>query len=126
MKDRIPEIRWRDSAQDHDFDVAHEYLALRLTPARAAALVPKLRDAPLVTRRVNDVLRACDRPALPFDDRGVKWKLDTVVSGKKLTPALLVSFDGVGADVCQGFHELSLTYGLDPFMEVPVIIAYET
>ena len=123
--DRIPTIRWRDQAQEKNFDAAQEYLALRLTPQRAAKIVPKFRDAPLVERRVNDLLRACDRLPLGMEDRGVKWKLDRVVNGKKLTPALVVSFDGVGADVAQGFHELSVASLLDPFLVVPVFIAYE-
>lgn len=123
--DGIPDIKWRDTARDKDFDAAHEYLALRLTPSRAAKLVPKLRDAALVERRVNDLLRACDREPLGMDDRGVRGKLDRVVAGKPLTPALVVSFNAVGADVAQGFHELSLASLLDPFMQVPVFIAYE-
>ena len=122
---QMPEIRWADHAQDKDFDAAHEYLALRLTPARAARLIPKLKDAPIVDRRVNDLLRACDREPLTMNDRGVKWKLDRVLRGKKLTPILVVSFDGIGGDICQSFHEASLAYVLDPFMTVPCLIAYE-
>lgn len=121
----IPNLQWKDGIKDNHLDAAQEYLALRLTPDRAQKLVAKLRDAPLVERRVNDLLRACDRDPLPMDDRGVKWKLDRVIEGKKLTPALVVSFNGVGADVANGFHELSLASGLDPFMVVPVFIAYE-
>lgn len=121
----VPDIQWKDAFKDKDLDAAQEYLALRLTPSRAAKVVPKFRDAPISQMRVNDLLRACDRKPLSMTDRGVVWKLDRVIGGKKLTPALVVSFDGVGADVCQGFHELSLASDLDPYMVVPVFIAYE-
>lgn len=121
----VPEIQWKNSFSDVSLDAAHDYLALRLTPARAAKVIPKFKDAPITQMRVNDLLRACDRDPLPVTDRGVVWKLDRLLRGKKLMPALVVSFDGVGADVCQGFHELSLASDLDPYMVVPVFIAYE-
>lgn len=122
----MSDLPWKNSFKNKDLDAAHEYLALRLTPERAARIVPKFRTAPLEKRRVNDLLRACERKPVNPDDPGVQAKREKVEGGGKLTPALVVSFDGVGADVAQGFHELSLASDINPFMKVPVFIVYES
>lgn len=120
-----PRIRWRPTAQPKDFAAAQEYLALRVGRPRAKKLADLLADAPVTQRRANDILRAACRAPAPAEDPGVQRKLRRVVDGKRLTPALVAAFEDGGSDVCQGYHELSAVYWLDPFAAVPVLIAYE-
>ena len=104
---------------DHDFAAAMAYLSLKLDEKRAAAAVDRLRKAEVTRRRANDILRACGLVALPLDDPGVRRDLLNAVSGKRLSPVLVVSTD-VGGDIADGYHRVSLAYHLDPFGDVPL------
>jgi hypothetical protein len=114
-------VRWLDDVAAHDFDAALAYLSLKLDPKQAAAAVGRLRKARVTRRRANDILRACDLVALPLDDPGVRRDLLNAVSGKRLSPVLVVS-TGDGGDIADGYHRVSLAYHLDPFGDVPVRI----
>jgi hypothetical protein len=117
-----PVIRWKKDVVAHDFDAAEAFLSIRLNAKRAKELVKRLKDAPLTTRRANDILRASRLQPLPLNDPGVLRDLVHVVAGEKLSPVLVVSFDD-GAEIADGYHRVSLTYALDPFGVVPVRIA---
>ena len=83
--------------------------------------VGRLRKAEVARRRANDILRACNLVALPLDDPGVRRDLLNAVSGKRLSPVLVVS-SGDGGDIAEGYHRVSLAYNLDPFGDVPLRI----
>ena len=114
-------IRWLDDVADHDFDAASAYLSLKLDEKQAAVAVRSLRKAKVTWRRANDILRACSLVALPLDDPGVRRDLLNAVSGKRLSPVLVVSTDD-GGDIADGYHRVSLAYHLDPFGDVPLRI----
>ena len=115
-------VRWLDDVAVHDFDAASAYLSLKLDEKQAAAAVGRLRKAEVTRRRANDILRACSLVALPLDDPGVRRDLLNAVSGKRLSPVLVVS-TGDGGDIADGYHRVSLAYHLDPFGDVPLRIA---
>ncbi len=112
-------LQWRNDVADHDFDAARAYLSLKLDEKRAAAAVDRLRKADVTHRRANDILRACSLEPLPLDDPGVRRDLFTAVSGKRLSPVLVIS-TGHGGDIADGYHRVSLAYHLDPFGDVPL------
>jgi hypothetical protein len=114
-------LRWLDDVAAHDFDAALAYLSLKLDEKQAAAAVGRLRKAEVTRRRANDILRACGLVALPLDDPGVRRDLLNAVSGKRLSPVLVVSTDH-GGDIADGYHRVSLAYHLDPFGDVPLRI----
>lgn len=114
-------LRWLDDVAAHDFDAASAYLSLKLDEKQAAAAVGHLRKAKVTIRRANDILRACSLVALPLDDPGVLRDLLNAVSGKRLSPVLVVS-TGDGGDIADGYHRVSLAYHLDPFGDVPLRI----
>jgi hypothetical protein len=114
-------VRWLDDVAAHDFDAALAYLSLKLDEKQAAAAVGRLRKAEVTCRRANDILRACNLVALPLDDPGVRRDLLNAVSGKRLSPILVVS-TGDGGDIADGYHRVSLAYHLDPFGDVPLRI----
>lgn len=115
-------VRWLKDVEPHDFDAALAYLSLRFDERRAARMVKLLRDASVTTRRANDILRACDRPALGVEDPGVARTLRRTRRGRRLSPILVVSFH-TGADIADGYHRVSAAYHLDPFGDVPLRIA---
>lgn len=114
-------LRWLDDVADHDFDAALAYLSLKLDEKQAAAAVGRLRKAEVTHRRANDILRACGLSPLPLDDPGVRRDLLNAVSGKRLSPVLVVS-SGLGGEIADGYHRVSLAYHLDPFGDVPLRI----
>ena len=115
-------LRWLDDVARQDFDAALGYLSLKLDEKHAAAAVGRLRKVQVSRRRANDILRACSLVALPLDDPGVRRDLLNAVSGKRLSPVLVVS-TGNGGDIADGYHRVSLAYHLDPFGDVPLRIA---
>jgi hypothetical protein len=114
-------LRWLDDVVSHDFDAALAYLSLKFGEQQAAVAVQHLRKAEVTHRRANDILRACSLSALPLDDSGVRRDLLKAVSGKRLSPVLVVS-TGDGGDIADGYHRVSLAYHLDPFGDVPLRI----
>ena len=114
-------LRWLDDVVTHDFDAALAYLSLKLDEKQAAAAIARLRKAEVTRRRANDILRACSLVALPLDDPGVRRDLLNAVSGKRLSPVLVVSTSD-GGDIADGYHRVSLAYHLDPFGDVPLRI----
>jgi hypothetical protein len=122
VSDPSPVIRWKKDVVAHDFDAAEAFLSIRLNPDKAKGLVKRLKNAPLTERRANDILRASGREPLPLNDPGVLRDLVHVISGERLSPVLVVSFDD-GAEIADGYHRVSLSYALDPFGMVPVRIA---
>lgn len=113
------EIQWKADVDDHDYGAAEDYLTLLLNQKTAVAVVKGLRKAPLVKRRVNDILRASHREPLPSLDPGVARNALKVNDGKKLSPILVVSFE-FGGDIADGYHRASLAYLLDPFAYIPL------
>jgi hypothetical protein len=114
-------LRWLDDVVAHDFDAALAYLSLKFDEKEAEAAVGRLRKAEVTRRRANDILRACSLVALPLDDPGVRRDLFNAVSGKRLSPVLVISTDD-GGDIADGYHRVSLAYHLDPFGDVPLRI----
>lgn len=114
-------LRWLDDVASHDFDAALAYLTLKFDEKQAADAVGRLRKAKVTRRRANDIFRACNLDALPLDDAGVRRDMLNAVSGKRLSPVLVVS-TGDGGDIADGYHRVSLAYHLDPFGDIPLRI----
>jgi hypothetical protein len=108
-------LRWKKAVESRDYAAAANYLSIRFGEGRAERVVAELRRLPVITRRVNDVLRATGRDPLPLSDPGVLNELKKVLSGEKLSPVLVAE-----ADVADGYHRLSLAYALDPYAEIPL------
>jgi hypothetical protein len=115
-------IKWAAEVADHDYAAAEAYLSLKLGESKVAKLVQRLRDAPLTTRRANDILRAAGLTAAPLDDPGVMKDLAKAIEGTALSPVLVVGAKRQ-ADIADGFHRVSLVYRLDPYTEVPLKLA---
>jgi hypothetical protein len=120
--DGVTGIKWLADVADHDFEAAFNYLSIKYDDATAKKLVKKLKDTKIITRRSNDILRACGLTPLPITDPGVRRDLDKVLSGKKQSPVLVEKLPA-GADIADGYHRVSLAYDLDPYAEIPLRLA---
>jgi hypothetical protein len=54
----VGKIEWLDDVAEHDYAAAAAYLPIKLAADAVQKIVKKLKTAPVVTRRANDVLRA--------------------------------------------------------------------
>jgi hypothetical protein len=115
-------INWAPKVANHDYAAAEAYLSLKLAEPKVAKIAARLREAPLTTRRANDILRAAGLTAAPLDDPGVIKDMIKVVEGKPLSPVLVVS-GKKRADIADGYHRISLVYRIDPYADVPLKLA---
>jgi hypothetical protein len=113
------QIKWADHVADHDYSAAEAYLSLKLDDDAVAKAVKRLREAPLTSRRANDILRAAGLAAAPLDDPGVMKDMIKAIEGRPLSPVLVIS-SKKSADIADGFHRVSLVYRLDPYAAVPL------
>lgn len=118
----VEKIKWLDDVVEHDYDAAKAYLSLKLDREAVHKAVKRLRRAPLITRRANDVLRAAGLTAAPLDDPGVMKDLVKVIEGRHLSPVLVVRAE-TGSDIADGYHRVSLVYRIDAYGEIPLKLA---
>ena len=115
-------IKWLDHVANHDYAAAAAYLSIKLGEDAVQKMVKKLKAAPLVTRRANDVLRAAGLEPAPLNDPGVHKDLVKVLTGNALSPILVVT-GSPHADIADGYHRASLVYQLDPYGAIPLKLA---
>jgi hypothetical protein len=114
-------LQWLNDVAAHDFDAASAYLSLKLErnrrwlPSDAFARL-RLPVAGPTTSCALATLWHC-----LWTTPGVRRDLLNAVSGKRLSPVLVVS-TGDGGDIADGYHRVSLAYHLDPFGDVPLRI----
>jgi hypothetical protein len=113
------QIKWADHVAEHDYSAAEAYLSLKLDDDAVAKAVKRLREAPLTSRRANDILRAAGLAAASLDDPGVMKDMIKAIEGKPLSPVLVIS-SKKSADIADGFHRVSLVYRIDPYTAVPL------
>jgi hypothetical protein len=119
---KLGRVHWLGDVAEHDYTAAENYLSIKFDQATVAEAMKKLRTAPLVTRRANDILRASGLEAARLDDPGVMRDLVKVIESEPLSPVLVVNGRS-GVDVADGYHRISLVYQLDPYGEVPLKLA---
>jgi hypothetical protein len=116
---------WKVAPEAHDFPAAQDYLELVLTPARASAVVRKLKRARITRKKAKDLLRAGDLPLLKETNFHVKADLRKVSKGEKLSPLLLVRGNapgGMNLIVADGYHRICASYHLDENADIPCLI----
>jgi hypothetical protein len=124
----IPNIKrlWKKDVVDHDYDAAFAFLRIRVGEKRAKGLIGALRGVKLVQMRANDILRACQLPALDIDDPGTHRNMVKTIIGKRLSPVLVVSLVDGTSTIADGYHRVSWAYRISPWVYVPGRLAVES
>lgn len=105
-------IKWLSRPEEHDYPAAESYLSLLRDDA--AALVKKLRAAPIATFKAKDVIRAARLPLLTDENRHVAKDLKKIERGEALSPLLLVRDTAHGRlIIADGYHRACAAYCLD-------------
>ena len=110
----MPEVKWFDKPQDHDFPAAGDYLALIADPQVVTALTDKLRAGGIVHKKAKDILRASRLPLLPVDNPHVASDLAKIKKAKQLSPILLVRGDFGPTSRCNSRHTTGYARAITP------------
>jgi hypothetical protein len=106
--------RWLAEPEQADYAAAARFLSLVLPDDRAKVAATRMADAPTLSHRVNDLLRASALPLLPADDPSVVKDLRKVRKGRKLSPVLLVrgQLGERALIIADGYHRICASYHL--------------
>lgn len=117
-------IRWRSAPEEHDYPAAISYLSLLHDQGTAAAIVRRLRRAPVSEFKAKDIFRASGLSLLGISNSHVEKDRAKIKKGKKLSPLLLVRDPAHGkVVVADGYHRLCAVYSYDEDALIPCRIA---
>ncbi|MQY27123.1 hypothetical protein NRB56_27050 [Nocardia sp. RB56] len=119
-------VRWLETPEDHDYPAAADYLELVADRDTVDTLVELLRAAPVTHKKAKDLLRAAQLSLLPPDNPHVRRDLSKILTGKPLSPILVVRGDfaaGAPAQIADGYHRVCACYHTDENVPIPVKIA---
>ncbi len=114
MAKDIPDIKWLNEPEEHDYPAALSYLRLLYEDNLANALVEKLRQAPISQFKAKDIFRASGLSLLGTSNSHVEKDQKKIESGKELSPLLLVR-DSTQSKliIADGYHRLCAVYSYD-------------
>jgi len=118
------EIKWLEEPEEHDYPAAESYLSLVFDNETAAKLVQKLRREPASWFKAKDIFRASSLSLLGVSNSHVEKDRKKILSGKRLSPLLLVRDRENGrVIVADGYHRLCSVYSFDEDAVIPCKIA---
>ncbi len=123
---KVKQSNWTKTPAEIDYDSASNYLSLLLPNETAQVAVQRLRNAPLVVRRADDLIRASNLPVLSGDDPSVARKLKDLKGGRLLSPVLCLRGDLNGRaplTIADGYHRICASYHLDVRADIPCRLA---
>jgi len=114
------QIQWLPEPEDHDYPAAESYLSIIYDEKTTAALVAKLKKAPVSKFKAKDIFRASSLSLLGVSNSHVDKDRKKIHDGKKLSPLLLVRESGPGKVViADGYHRLCAVYSIDEDAMIP-------
>lgn len=122
---RETSVQWLARPEEHDYPAAASFLSLILPSEQVDAVVAALRDAPDVSFKAKDVIRASALETLDATNAHVANNLRKIAIGKAMSPILLVRGDarrGVHLLIADGYHRACASHFLDEDTDVPARI----
>jgi hypothetical protein len=111
---KITEIKWLKEPEDHDYPAALSYLSLIYDEAAAAAIVNKLKRAPISSFKSKDIFRASGLSLLGISNSHVAKDQKKIQDGREISPLLLVRNAARGSVIiADGYHRLCAIYSVN-------------
>lgn len=115
-----PEIKWLSEPEEHNYPAALSYLSLFYEKQTASTFVKKLKLAPVSTFKAKDIFRASGLSLLGVSNSHVKRDQKKILSGKLLSPILLVRDKANGkVIIADGYHRVCSAYSFDEDVLIP-------
>jgi hypothetical protein len=113
-------IKWLKEPEEHDYPAAVSYLSPLYDRKKAAAIVAKLKRAPVLEFKSKDIFRASGLSLLGVSNSHVAKDQKKMAAGRELSPLLLVR-DQVSGKliIADGYHRLCAVYSLDEDAVIP-------
>ena len=113
-------IVWLPDVADGNYPAAESYLRLIYDDRRSSQLVNKLRRASIVEFKSKDIFRASRLSLLGISNARVKRDQGKILSGKKLSPLLLVRDTNNGKVViADGYRRMCAVYSFGEDAPIP-------
>lgn len=117
---RKTKIMWLSQSEEHDYPAAMSYLSLLVDEKTATMYVRQLRRAGVLKFKAKDIFRASGLSLLGVSNAHVQTDRKKILSGKKLSPLLLVRDTKNGKVViADGYHRLCAVYSYDEDAVIP-------
>jgi hypothetical protein len=103
------QANWDARPTADDFTAALNYLSLQFRSTMARSLVKRARGTKATEHVAKDILRACNLPLLPTEERHVAENLKRIRKGKALSPVILIQGDltrGRPFVIADGYHRM--------------------
>ena len=116
---------WTPRPGNTEFDGALRYLSLQVSHSLARRLVAKARRTARTEHVAKDILRACQLPLLPKDERHVADNLKKIRKDKPMAPVILIQGDlmsGRSLVIADGYHRLCAACHADEDSPVAVVL----
>ena len=116
----VPKIKWLDEPEDHDYPAAASYLSLIYDNQDVAKFIKQLRESPILEFKAKDIFRASGLSLLGVSNSHVEKDRKKILSGKKLSPILLVRDKRNGKlIIADGYHRMCSVYSFDEDAVIP-------
>ncbi len=116
----VPEIKWLDAPEEHDYPAAASYLSLIYGDQEVKRLVTRLRKSPIVNFKAKDIFRASGLSLLGVSNSHVEKDRKKILAGKKLSPILLVRDErDTKTIIADGYHRMCSVYSFDEDALIP-------
>ena len=116
----VPEIKWLDAPEEHDYPAAASYLSLIYGDQEVKRLVTRLRKSPIVNFKAKDIFRASGLSLLGISNSHVEKDRKKILAGKKLSPILLVRDErDTKTIIADGYHRMCSVYSFDEDALIP-------
>jgi disulfide oxidoreductase YuzD len=116
--------KWLSGPEEQDYPAARSYLSLLYDERTAKARVNKLKRAPVVEFKAKDIFRASGLPLLEASNTHVQKDLQSIKSGRALSPLLLIRDSANGkVIIADGYHRLCAVYSYNEDAVIPCKIA---
>src|SRR5258707_1303099 len=113
MTERI-KIRWLKDPEAHNYPAALSYLTLIFDGKTAGGQVENLKKAKVAEFKAKDIFRASCLSLLGVSNSHVRKDRQKLLSGKELSPLLLVRDSKNGKlIIADGYHRMCAVYSID-------------
>jgi hypothetical protein len=111
---KTTDVKWLKEPEEHNYPAALSYLSLIYDEPAAAALVAKLKRAPMSSFKSKDIFRASGLSLLGISNSHVAKDREKIEDGRGISPLLLVRDPARGrVIIADGYHRLCAVYACD-------------